>query len=163
MGSRRFSRWRIAGLLTIGWCNFAVAAPARLCVVSETALLKSEARAMAALGKTLEKKLPGIVTSDATEDEKAATKQLASGAALTALPAAWQGAPLVIVMTVLPAVGKEPQRRSAGVGAIAIVKPPATEPLYRETIVGDAELSLQGTKLPQWLVKMIDLIGKAAP
>lgn len=161
MAIKHWSRW--IGVVSVAWCSVAGATPARLCVLSDGELLKSETRAVAELGRQLGRKQPGIATGPAADDEKSAAKQLFAGEAIGALPAAWQGAPVVVVMTVLPPEGKLPNRRSRGVGTIAIVKPPSTEPIYREQIDGAVELSLQGEQLGAWLVKMVDLVTKAAP
>lgn len=152
----------MAGVAAV-WCSVAHATPARLCVVNDGELLKSEARAIGEIGRLLGKKQSDIATGAAADDERTAAKKLFAGEAIGALPTAWQGAPVVVVMTVQPPEGKLPNRRSRGVGTIAILRPPSTEPIYREQLDGAVELSFQGDRLGAWLVKMVDLIMKVAP
>ncbi|HRK45521.1 MAG TPA: hypothetical protein PK324_07855, partial [Nocardioides sp.] len=108
----------------------------RLVLVHDVPLLRSEEKALQRVVSTLARgTLKGAVV-DGGDEEAALLAAWTRGLPpepMPPLPAAWAAAPLVVVIRVEPPSGVEPKRKSGGLGARVVFRPPATEPIYTES------------------------------
>jgi hypothetical protein len=138
------------------WLLAAVPARAetRIAVVHSGELLTSESKGLAEIEKRLAKKKTAVKLVQAAGAEASAARALVEGKPAT-LPEEWKAAQTVLVLEVLPPGGQKPKRLSRGVGSIAIVRPPALEPIYAERVSGESEGSLSSEAFSEWLARLL--------
>ena len=124
----------------------------RVAVVFGDELLKSEARAIAAATKKLAKSKNGTFDiGNATDAEKAVAAAYFGDSAPGAIPSEWAKTETIVVLNMLPPLGKKPKRHSQGLGNVLILRPPSTEPVFHEKVEGDAGNTISGEGLAKWI------------
>lgn len=140
----------------------AAAGTLRVVVVHGGELLGSEARAVRELqARLLRDRQDGAAVVEASGEEAAAARAVLAGGA-AALHPGWREVETVVILEVRPPRGaKKGSRTTGGVGGVAILRPPAAEPVYREEVIGEAAFGLRGEEIATWLGELTALAGAA--
>lgn len=133
----------------------------RVVVVPQSELLPSESRALGTLKAQLFKRPPGALAEATPAEASFAAASFAGGT--PALPREWLASQTVLVLQVLSPMGKKPSRVSRGLGAVVLFRPPQAQPVYRETIAGEAGSPLSSETLPGWIARAVALSAQSSP